>query len=136
MKARKSFGMAYDCLKPWPENCFVQCGGDGLVIASKGSLNKVFTSEDPLKELAVQASHPESYITAFFEAFPKEPDTFIRGEGKDIAAAEEDAWTQYLSFVACKGHEFEKRGYTNGAGFCVHCGMFKSKAFVPEDISK
>ena len=71
----------------------------------------------------------EFYTTAFFEAFPV--DTFIRGEGKTIEEAEQSCWNKYQRISSCKGHEFEKRGYTNGAGFCKHCNMFKSKAFEP-----
>ncbi len=55
--ARKSFGEAYVCKYEWPEDCFVQCGDNGIVCGK------------------------ESYTTAFFEAFPESPKTFLRGEG-------------------------------------------------------
>ena len=61
-------GGSYECKYDWKDNCFVQCGDEGVV------LDKV-----------------DSYLTAFFEAFPKEPKTFIRGEGKTIAEAEKQA---------------------------------------------
>lgn len=70
-----------------------------------------------------------SYRTAFFEAFPRNPDTFIRGEGPTIVEAEEDAWRQYMRVVACTSHEFERRGYRSGAGICTKCGLFESYAF-------
>ncbi len=98
----------YVCKQAWPEDCFVQAGDRGVVFTSKGN-----------------------YQTAFFEAFPRTPDTFIRGEGKTIEEAEEHAWKQYSKQIACVGHEFERRNYTNGAGFCKHCNFFKSKAFEP-----
>jgi hypothetical protein len=99
-------GEPYQCAHPWPEHCFVQCGDRGIVLRAKGS-----------------------YQTAFFEACP--PETFIRGEGKTIPEAEADAWKQYQRILACPGHEFERRGYDNGAGFCKHCNMFKGNAFEP-----
>ena len=56
----------YECKCAWPESCFVQGDNNGVVIN---------TTEGK-----------ESYSTAFFEAFPKEPfSTFIRGEGKDLS---------------------------------------------------
>lgn len=121
-KARRGFGAeAYVCLQKWPFKCFVQCGGDGLVFEDddKGDLQDIKK-------------------TAFFEAFPRDPDTFIRGEGATIEEAEEKAFAKLIKYQACTGHEFERRKYTNGAGFCKHCGLFKSGAFepLPEDKTK
>ncbi len=96
----------------WPDDCFVQWGGNGVVLsASKGT-----------------------YRTAFFEAFPTDPATFIRGEGATVAEAEAQAFAAFERHRACPGHEFERRGYTNGAGFCKHCGLFASKAFEPTTL--
>lgn len=95
----------------WPENCYIQWGGRGVSLRRK--------------------EEGGSYMTAFFEAFPRNPDTFIRGEGATVAEAEQSAFDKLTRYQACSGHEFERRGYTNGAGFCKHCGMFKSKAFEP-----
>ena len=106
--ARNSFGNPYECKKDWPDNCGVQCGSNGIVLFKKGN-----------------------YRTAFFEAFPKNPSTFIRGEGSTIEEAEESAWQQYERYNHCEKHEFERRGYTNGSGFCKHCGLFQSKIFKP-----
>lgn len=128
--ARKSFGEDYICKCEWEEDCFVQCGDSGIVLG-KGSLQEVLDAENPLNALGEAASDEKSYITAFFEAFPKEPSTFIRGEGKTVEEAEESAWKQYQRFKGCSGHEFERRDYKNGAGFCKHCGLFNSKAFDP-----
>ena len=60
-EARNSFGKPHQCKFEWPEDCGVQCGEGGLVLDKKGS-----------------------YTTAFFEAFPKSPSCFLRGEGASI----------------------------------------------------
>lgn len=103
-----------DSLYPWPEDCFVQAGKKGLVV-----------SRTPGKE---------SYRTAFVEAFPNE--TFIRGEGETLAEAELNAWNKYQTYEKCPKHEYEARGYTNGAGFCKHCNRFKGKVFTGEELGQ
>jgi len=130
MEARKGFGKPYDCKKDWPENCFVQCGGDGLVLRS-GSMEEVLESEG-LSETIENLAKNTSYTTAFFEAFPRNPDTFIRGEGTTIEEAEDNAFSKFEKYSACDHPEFEKRDYKNGYGFCVKCGMGSSGAFEPE----
>lgn len=65
-----------------------------------------------------------SYRTAFFEAFPTRPKTFIRGEGPSLAAAEEAAWTKYKRIKECPAHDFERRGREDEYGFCRHCNLF------------
>lgn len=103
----------YAVRHPWPEDCFVQGGESGLVISRSG----------------------QHYGTAFFEAFPTAPKTFIRGEGKTQEEAEDAAWAKYQR-VASGDHEhvFETRGYRNGAGFCTHCGLFQSGVFDLAEI--
>jgi hypothetical protein len=101
----------YSPVKAWPADCFVQWGSSGVVL-----------SRNPNKE---------SYRTAFFEAFPNDPPTFIRGEGATVAAAEVAAFAKWEKYLSCLGHEFERRDYRNGAGFCKHCGLFRSGAFEP-----
>lgn len=93
---------------PWPTDCFIQGGNRGVV----------FTDDKP-------------YRTAFFEAFPRNPDTFLRGEGSTIADAEDHCWKQYQRLTACPHGEFERRGYTNGAGYCTTCGTWFPKVFEP-----
>lgn len=112
-KAKKSCDNDYTCKYEWDEDCFCQCGDHGAVLDVKGA---------------------GSYFTAFFEAFPKVPDTFIRGEGKTVEDAEKDAWEQLQQIKNCKNHEYERKGYTNGAGFCKHCGLLKSHAFEPTTL--
>lgn len=111
--ASNCFGEDYLCKKEWGKDCFVQCGDSGVVISNEGN-----------------------YFTAFFEAFPKNPKTFIRGEGKNIEEAERNAWNEFQKYKNCLNHEFERKGYTNGAGFCKHCGLFKSKCFEPSTKCK
>lgn len=89
----------------WPDDCYVQWGSSGVVLC-----------EQP-------------YTTAFFEAFPKEPNTFIRGEGKTIREAEKQAFDMLQKYLLCEEHEFERGSYTSGAGTCIKCGMFSSTAF-------
>jgi hypothetical protein len=132
-QARNSFGKPYDCKKEWPDDCFVQCGDTGIVFGRSGSLENVMTADNVLGALSEEIVDEKTYTTAFFEAFPKEPNTFIRGEGKNVEEAEENAWNDFQKFSLCDKHEFEKRGYKNGAGFCKHCGMFASDAFEPEN---
>lgn len=105
----KKFNKEYECKFPWDDDCGLQYGEKGVVLTKKG----------------------DSYTTAFLEAFPNNPDTFIRGEGATVEEAEKNAWEQLQRYRSCKKHEFERRGYENGAGFCKHCGLFKSKAFEP-----
>lgn len=101
---------------PWPEDMFLQGGTRGIVFASDGN-----------------------YRTAFVEAFPRDPDTFLRGEGTTVAEAEADCWAKYQTLTACPAHPnhgpFEAREYTNGAGFCTRCGTWFSKVLPeqPED---
>ena len=86
---------------PWPADCKVQGGAHGVV----------FTDGEP-------------YRTAFVEAFPG---TFIRGEGKTIAEAEDACWAIYERLAACPHDQgFDRRHYVNGAGFCRGCGTWFS----------
>lgn len=90
---------------PWPHDCDIQGGDRGIT----------FTGGDP-------------YLTAFFEAFPG---TFLRGEGPTIADAEDACWVQFQKMEACEHGPFERRHYTNGAGFCTVCGTWFSNIFRP-----
>jgi hypothetical protein len=100
----------YECKCAWPESCFVQGDNNGVVIN---------TTEGK-----------ESYSTAFFEAFPKEPfSTFIRGEGKDLAEAEKSAFTKLTTYLNCPEHEFERKN-DGGQGKCKHCAIVVSGIFA------
>ena len=99
---------------PWPDDVLVQGSDFGLV----------FSRTEPTR------------TTAFVEVFP--PNSFIRGEGATLRDAEDEAWSKYVSQMACEkktGHEFERRQYRNGAGLCRHCDAFRSNVFpeLPPD---
>lgn len=107
--AKQSFGEPHICLQDWPsdEECFLQCGEKGVVMSKQGA-----------------------YQTAFFEAFPKKPSTFIRGQGSSIAEAEKNAWDKYQRILACDGHEYKRHGEEHGV--CTKCGLFTSHCLPPE----
>lgn len=111
MKAKSGIGSQdYDCQQDWPEGAFLQCGKKGVVISR--------TKDKP------------SYQTAFFEAFPQNPATFIRGEGETVELAELNAFKKYEKIMACEGHEFKRRGESE-SGSCTKCGLFMSDIFPP-----
>lgn len=95
---------------PWPEGILIQGGKAGLAIRDG-----------------------KSYTTAFVEAFPAH--TFLRGEGKTVAEAEDACWAQHQRMAACPAYPdhgpFEPRQYTNGAGFCTRCGGWFSGVCEP-----
>lgn len=98
---------------PWPADCYVQGGSRGVVFSETG----------------------DDYITAFVEAFPRDPDTFLRGEGANIEVAEAACWEKYERYNDCHHPSFERGGYTNGYGFCTECKTgFSSKVTGFEEI--
>lgn len=106
----------------WPVDCPLQAGTNGAVF---------------------DKSHPDgAYNTCFFEAFPRNPSTFLRGEGATVADAETAAWQQWQRINACPAvqtngeHRFEARGYRNGGGICADCGLFSSHVFTGEDLGQ
>lgn len=84
-------------------------------------------------ETTVQWGHGIVPANPFFEAFVG--GTFLRGDADSIEAAEAKAFAKYRTFVECDhvwSRTSRRRGtYTNGAGWCVKCDSFKSKAFEP-----
>lgn len=92
----------------------VQGGNNGLVIDSKDTTR--------------------SYRTAFVEAFID--NSFVRGEGKTLEEADDACWAKIVKRRSCSEHEFIPRSYTNGAGFCKHCGYFASNWFTGEDLGQ
>lgn len=121
--ASMSFGKSpYACAHEWPIDCGIQCGDDGMVITGKSpTLDEALTDGDAA--LKVLTGKAESYRTAFFEAFPSNPSTFIRGEGKTTGEAETKCWEKYQKILACKSHEYERRGREDGYCYCKHCGL-------------
>lgn len=93
----------------WPGDTLVQWGSSGIVLA------------------------PNSYMTAFFEAFPDEGTAaggFIRGEGKTIAEAENDAFSRFTKETSCN-HLWGREYYTNGGQLCRHCRAFRCHEVKP-----
>jgi hypothetical protein len=118
----------YVCAFEWPHNCYVQCGGSGIVLERGApSLEEVFC--DVAKAENVIARQVPHRITAFFEAFPQSPGTFLRGEGTTVQEAEEKCWKRYQRILACAHHEYERRDRVDGYCFCKHCGL--SGMFLP-----
>jgi hypothetical protein len=91
----------------WPDQAYVQWGRPGLGFAHARRAN----------------------AKAFFEVFPHGSETFIRAEGTTVEEAERAAYDQFARQLACPEHTFGRGRYTNGAGVCEHCGMFKPDVF-------
>lgn len=88
----------------WPGDTVVQWGGNGIVLGKN------------------------TYSTAFFEAFPDKnlasSGGFIRGEGKTIADAEDDAYAKFQKEISCD-HLWGREHYTNSGQLCRHCRAFR-----------
>lgn len=74
----------------------------------------------------------------FFEAYPKNPDTFIRGDAESIEIAERIAWEQHQKHLSChldhsNPENFDKKQYRNGLGFCINCNL-SQRIFLPSEI--
>jgi len=92
-----------DLQPDWPEDCYVQWGGAGIVLGGEDG--------------------PRG--TAFFEAMPKDGG-FIRGEGATIREAEAAALRQFHAEGACQ-HLWGRGRYTNGGCVCRLCGAFRTQ---------
>lgn len=111
----------YEARHPWPAETIVSAG-PGIVFTRKASTGE-----------------RSSYSTPFMEAYP--PDAaFIRGEGETPAACEDSAWAKYQLALNCSDgsgtHDWESRGYQNGAGFCSRCNTFGSDVFTGEQLGQ
>jgi len=87
----------------WPGDTLVQWGGKGIVLGKN------------------------PYSTAFFEAFPDKKLTaggFIRGEGKTICEAEDDAFSKYQKEASCH-HLWGREHYRNSGQLCRYCRAFR-----------
>jgi len=97
----------YTCKYDWPTDCFVQCGGKGIVMGNQ---------------------HKKGYVTAFFEAFPF--NNFIRGEGETVDLAEDAAWKKYQVMATCSEHHFIEDKKRKRDAVCEHCG-YSIKNYYP-----
>lgn len=101
----------------WPDGTFIQGGGEGVVIVRGG----------------------DNYLTAFVEVH-NDIIGFIRGEGETITDAEHAAWAKAQKVLSCESivrtgdHEWEARGYRNGAGFCKSCNRFGTDVFDVAEV--
>lgn len=100
----------YTCKYDWPTDCFVQCGGKGVVIGNK---------------------HRKGYVTAFFEAFPF--NNFIRGEGESVELAESAAWAKYQVMATCPEHHLIVDEKRKRDAVCEHCGFSIRDYYPPEN---
>jgi hypothetical protein len=119
---RRALNTSHILTYPWPEDCFVQGGGDGVVFTRSEQPDGTF-----------------GYRTAFVEAMPRDPQTFLRGEGATIVEAEHNAWQKWQRYLTCPtggAHTYEPRNYTNGAGICSACGLFSSKVFTGSELGQ
>lgn len=129
LQAKQSFSKdMYDCKQNWPSDTFCQCGGDGIVLTGNdSSIEKALTDTNEALELigtvAGAKTSKKHYRTAFFEAFPKNPQCFLRGEGPTVADAELNAWEKYTKILNCKEHDFERKGRTDGYCYCKKCPL-------------
>lgn len=126
--ARRSFSKEpYVCLKPWPEDCFCQCGGDGVVFTGANDLEKTLTDPteqtEAIKAVLGEPTKKQHYRTAFFEAFPKDPSCFIRGQGTTVEEAESKAWEKFEKINNCKNHEWDRKNRTDGYCYCTKCPL-------------
>lgn len=94
---------------PWPDGMFVQGGGHGVVFSTEHG----------------------TYRTAFVEAFPETPPTFLRGEGETLAEAEDVCWAKYVRYRDCPHGAYDRAGYRNGSGICMKCGTWINGVFDP-----
>lgn len=104
----------------WPENTIFNINGP---------------STDEAKEMLEKQGYKiEYYMEVFLNT--ENVDTFDGVHGTSFEECETKLWDKYQKYIKCN-HEFIRESpcgthYSNGAGFCKHCGMFKSKAFEPE----
>jgi hypothetical protein len=85
----------------WAHDWTYSVGNDGLVICKNA----------------------DSYTTAFFEIYPRNPDCYLRGEGDTIEEAEIEAFGKWIKILSCRKHDWERRGRKDGYAFCKHCNL-------------
>lgn len=97
---------------------------------TKLNWNKDLTMQCGEKGIVASLSRNQSYITAFFEVFLKSPKTLIRGEGKTIEEAENNAWSKFEKISNCS-HNFIRVDNTRDA-VCNKCQVKSFNYFIPE----
>ncbi|KIA72671.1 hypothetical protein ANMWB30_24390 [Arthrobacter sp. MWB30] len=111
----------YEARCPWPAETHVSAG-----------LGVVFQRN-------IDKTEPASYKTLFLEVYPPGA-SFIRGEGATPEACEDAAWKKYQLALNCTDHsghhDWQPRGYRNGAGFCSRCNTFAARIFTGEQLGQ
>jgi hypothetical protein len=96
---RESCGYTPKCA--WGDDVEIQWGDHGITIHRQ--------------EKTVTPVH------AFFEAFPRNPNTFLRGEGESLEEAEKKCFAWYSKMMNCGTHEWDRRDRTDGYAYCRKC---------------
>ncbi|MGI8306985.1 hypothetical protein [Saccharopolyspora hattusasensis] len=106
---------------PWPPETIVSAG-KGVVV-----------------QRHPKPGEPRTHTTFFMEIYPPGA-AFIRSEGQTPAECEDSAWAQYQHALDCTDgtgrHDWESRGYRNGAGFCSRCNTFDPQVFTGEQLGQ
>lgn len=112
---------SFDAQHPWPSET-ITSAGHGVVF-----------KRNP------KEGEPGSYQTLFLEVYPPGA-AFIRGEGETPEDCENAAWAKYELALHCvdhsDAHDWQPRGYQNGAGFCSRCNTFGSQVFTGEQLGQ
>lgn len=105
---------------------------------ARNSCGSPYLCRHPWPDCTIQCGGSEKF-GFFFEAFPRNPDTMLRGDSKaSLEDAEDRAWAQHQRHQACPlshtdPNNFERREYRNGVGFCRQCGFCSTSIFEPAE---
>lgn len=100
-------------------------------------LDTIFNLNGSLnKEINKKYSEGQVYMEIFTET--SNAKTYDASYGNDFEECEEKLWNKYQSYLHCN-HEYIRESpkgihYSDGTGFCKHCGMMKINALKPESI--
>lgn len=67
----------------------------------------------------------------FFEVYINTPNTYVRGTGESLQAAEQMAWEKWTSFKDCD-HKFKRKFEHSTLGICECCGMTVYDMYEPD----
>lgn len=112
------------------QDSYVQWNDIGIVFTKEGPYRTAFFEAFPTKEFLDKKKDIFCGIQ-FYRCKRADVETFIRGEGRTIREAEENAWKELQIYLKCPKHEFERRDYENGYGICKYCGMGRCDVIDP-----
>lgn len=111
----------YEARHPWPAETVVSAGKGAVFVRNP------------------KEGEPHSYTTLFMEVYPPGA-AFIRGQAETPEGCENACWRKYQLALNCSdnsgSHDWEPRGYQNGAGFCSRCNTFGSEVFTGEQLGQ